>query len=81
MRKLSVLVAALVLIPATAALAAGGATSAGYGGAAGVQGLVSKSGGSGTLPFTGFSLVAVVVVGSLLVIAGLLMRRGRRVTQ
>lgn len=78
MRKLFVLIGAFVLTPATAAWAAGGATSAGYAGSAGtVQGALQKSGG-GTLPFTGLSLVGVVVVGALLVIAGLFLRRGRR---
>lgn len=79
MRKLFVLIGAFVLIPATAAWAAGGAaTSAGYAGSAGtVQGALQKS-GSGTLPFTGLSLVGVVAVGVVLVIAGYFLRRGRR---
>jgi hypothetical protein len=76
MKKLILLVGGLLLIPATAVWAAGGSLTSGYSGSGGAeQGLVQKS--NGTLPFTGFSLTAVVVAGILLVAIGLLMRRAR----
>lgn len=83
MKKLVALAVALFCVPATAALAAaGGATRAGYSGEAGhVQGAIQKAGtasGNGTLPFTGLSLTVVVVVGALLIVTGLLMRRRHR---
>ncbi|HZP73288.1 MAG TPA: LPXTG cell wall anchor domain-containing protein [Gaiellaceae bacterium] len=56
-----------------AAWAGGGSTLSGYGGNAGtVQTTVQKS---GTLPFTGLSLTAFVVVGLVLVAAGFILRR------
>jgi LPXTG-motif cell wall-anchored protein len=52
---------------------AGGSTLSGYGGKAGtVQTSVQKG---GNLPFTGLSLTAFVVVGLLLVAAGVVLRR------
>ena len=61
-----------LVVPA-AALAGGGSTLSGYGGNAGtVQSTVQKS---GTLPFTGLSLTAFVVVGLVLVAAGVVLRR------
>jgi hypothetical protein len=77
MKKLVLLVGGLLLIPATAVWAAGGSSlTSGYNGSGGAElGLVQKSNGS--LPFTGFSLTAVVVAGILLVAIGLLMRRAR----
>jgi hypothetical protein len=83
MRKLVAFIAVFALAPVTAALAAGGATSAGYAGPAGVQGALQKSGaatGHGTLPFTGLSLLLVVVVGAALIAVGFVLRRGRRAT-
>jgi hypothetical protein len=66
-------IAALALMLAPSAAAAGNSTLHGYGGSAGsVQGTVQKS---GTLPFTGLSLVAVVVAGLVLVAIGVLIRR------
>lgn len=75
MKKLVALIVVLVLTSATAAFAAGGAaTDSGYGGNAAVSGAVQKS---GSLPFTGLSLVGIVVAGVLLVAVGFLMRRVR----
>jgi len=61
---------ALVLVPA----AAGGTNPSSTGGtAAGTQGTVS--GASGSLPFTGLSLVLIVIVGLALLATGILLRR------
>ena len=63
-------VLALLVVPAALA---GGSTLSGYGGKAGtVQTSVQKG---GTLPFTGLSLTVFVVVGLLLVAAGVVLRR------
>jgi len=76
-RMLGVVVAGLVLAPS--ALAAGGSTLNGYGGDAGaVQGTVQKS---GTLPFTGLSLVGVLVLAIALIAAGVLIRYRTRATR
>lgn len=61
-----------LVVPAIA-LAGGGSTIPGYAGNAGtVQSKVQKT---GTLPFTGLSLTAFVVVGLVLVAAGIVLRR------
>lgn len=76
MKKLIALIVVLVLTSATAAFASGGATQSGYMSGDQVLGAVQKSSG-GTLPFTGLSLVGIVVAGVLLVAVGFLMRRVR----
>jgi hypothetical protein len=64
---------AVFLAAAPAALAGGQSSMSGYGGTAGtVQGAVQKS---GSLPFTGLSLTAFLIVGLLLIAAGVLVRR------
>lgn len=75
-RILGVVVGGLVFAPS--ALAAGGSTLSGYGGSAGaVQGTVQKT---GTLPFTGFSLLGVLVLAIALIAAGVLIRLRTRAT-
>ena len=85
--RLSGLVAAVVgsLAVAQTALAGGSSSLDAYGGAAGVQGKVTHAGAlgkvasQGTLPFTGLDIAVFVVVGLVLVGAGLMLRRaGRR---
>lgn len=75
MKKLVALIVVLVLTTATAAFASGGGSvTPAYTGNAAVSGAVQKS---GSLPFTGLSLVGIVVAGVLLVAVGFLMRRAR----
>jgi hypothetical protein len=86
-KRLSLLVAAVVglLAVAQTALAGGSSSLDAYGGAAGVQGKVTHPGtlgtvsSQGTLPFTGVDIAIFVVIGLVLVAAGLMLRRaGRR---
>jgi hypothetical protein len=75
MRKL-LGVAGLALLVASPAFASGNSTLNGYGGSAGaVQGTVQKS---GTLPFTGLSLMGFLVAGLVLVAVGALIRHKGR---
>jgi hypothetical protein len=73
MKKLSFAATTVFLTAVPAALASGGSSMSGYGGTAGnVQGAVQKS---GSLPFTGLSLTAFVVLGVLLIAVGVVLRR------
>ena len=72
-KKLSFATAVFLLAAAPAAMAGGQSSMSGYGGTAGtVQGAVQKS---GSLPFTGLSLTAFLIVGLLLIAAGVFVRR------
>lgn len=71
MLKKIVFTAAVFMVAAPTALA--GSSSSGYAGNAGnVQGSVQKS---GTLPFTGLSLTAFVIIGLLLIATGVFLHR------